>query len=358
MKSLPQPPQYHRKPPRRPNARQQRGIAILTVLVIAVLVVTIAATVLARQSRAIRHFDNAQSLERAWQYVSGVEQLASLQLAIDAKTNKYDALTDRWAYEIPWQNQTESNGAVVKFKGHIEDMQGRFNLNNILNQATDQKGKLDPTYFTLLKKVVKKAELPEGFADVIADWEDSNTEPQNADGAERDYYSSGSIPYLAADMAFTDVSELRLLRLEDLDNDAKEAALKRFSSMVIALPFKQTTVNPNTASFTLLSALGLNSEQITTLKEKRQQKQVFKTKEAFFQAMGFQDNDDQQKMLMGIFDVTSQYFRLSGEININHARVFVNSLLFRDSNGTVRVIMRQFDRANEAVTAATKTTTD
>ena len=126
-----------------------------------------------------------------------------------------------------------------------------------------------PLYFTLLKKVVKKAELPEGFADVIADWEDSNTEPQNADGAERDYYSSGSIPYLAADMAFTDVSELRLLRLEDLDNDAKEAALKRFSSMVIALPFKQTTINPNTASFTLLSALGLNSEQITTLKEKR-----------------------------------------------------------------------------------------
>lgn len=325
--------------------RQQRGIAILSVLVIAVLVVTLAAAIFARQSYAVRQTENFQSLERAWQYVLMMEQYAGLQLQLDAKDNQYDALTDRWAQQLPTQTLNEESGAVVKFTGKLEDLQARFNLNNLLSQDPEQPGKLDGAALNQLKQFVIDAGLPAGFADAIADWLDSNTQPQGLEGAERDYYLSGNIPYLAADMPFADTSEVRLLRLEMQDPEAKNKALSRFLSTVTALPFKKTTINPNTAKEPVLRALKLNPDQIATIFNKRKLQQAYKSKQDFVQDMAF--TPDQNVALRDSFDVTSQYFRLTGEVQINRARVFVNSLLLRDAQGSVRVIMRQFDRVNE-----------
>ncbi|SDZ88291.1 Type II secretion system (T2SS), protein K [Thiothrix caldifontis] len=335
-------PNHH---PARNRPRQQRGIAILSVLVIAVLVVTLAAAIFARQSRAVRQTDNFQSLERAWQYVLMMEQYAGLQLQLDAKTNKFDALTDRWAYRLPTQTLTEESGAIVKFTGNLEDLQGRFNLNNLLSQDAEQRGKLDGAALNQLKPFVTDAGLPAGFADAIADWLDSNTQPQGIDGAERDYYLAGAIPYLAADMPFVDVSEVRLLRLEMQDPEAKNKALNHFLTTVTALPFEKTTINPNTASKWVLKALRLSDSQIALILDKRKLKQAYRSKEEFLRDMAFEPGKDDA--LMNSFDVTTQYFRLTGEVQINRARVFVNSLLLRDAKGSVRVIMRQFDRVNE-----------
>ncbi|WGZ94872.1 MAG: type II secretion system minor pseudopilin GspK [Candidatus Thiothrix putei] len=335
-------PNHH---PARNRPRQQRGIAILSVLVIAVLVVTLAAAIFARQSRAVRQTDNFQSLERAWHYVLMMEQYAGLQLQLDAKTNKFDALTDRWAYRLPTQTLTEESGAIVKFTGNLEDLQGRFNLNNLLSQDAEQRGKLDAAALNQLKPFVTDAGLPAGFADAIADWLDSNTQPQGIDGAERDYYLAGVIPYLAADMPFADVSEVRLLRLEMQDPEAKNKALNHFLTTVTALPFEKTTINPNTASKWVLKALRLSDSQIALILDKRKLKQAYRSKEEFLRDMAFEPGKDDA--LMNSFDVTTQYFRLTGEVQINRARVFVNSLLLRDAKGSVRVIMRQFDRVNE-----------
>ncbi|MGB5599649.1 MAG: hypothetical protein WBM66_13095, partial [Thiothrix litoralis] len=72
---------------------------------------------------------------------------------------------------------------------------------------------------------------------------------------------------------------------------------------------------------------------------------AYRSKAEFIQEMAFTPGKDD--VLMNSFDVTTQYFRLTGEVQINRARVFVNSLLLRDPKGAVRVIMRQFDRVNE-----------
>ncbi|MDQ5769122.1 type II secretion system minor pseudopilin GspK [Thiothrix subterranea] len=325
--------------------RQQRGIAILSVLVIAVLVVTLAAAVFVRQSRAVRQTDNFQSLERAWQYVLMMEQYAGLQLQLDAKDNKYDALTDRWAQQLPTQTLNEESGAVVKFTGKLEDLQARFNLNNLISQEGESRGKQNGAAVEQLKPFVTDAGLPIGFVNAIVDWVDIDSQPQGLEGAERDYYMSGEIAYLAADMPFADTSEVRLLRLEMHDPDAKNKALNRFLSTVTALPFKQTTINPNTASKAVLRAMRLSDSQIASILDKRKLKQAYKRKDEFEQEMAF--TPDQNIALRDSFDVTTDYFRLTGEVQISRARVFVNSLLLRNKNGSVRVIMRQFDRVNE-----------
>lgn len=339
--------------PRR-DAAQQRGIAILTVLVIALLIVTLAAAIFARQSYALRQTENFHSLERAWQYVFTMEQFAALQLQLDAKTNRFDALTDRWAIPLPTQTLKEDSGAVVKFSGKLEDQHSRFNLNNLVHQDGELRGKLDGAAQTHLKNFVTDAGLPVGFTNVLSDWVDSNNLPEGMEGAERDYYLSGAIPYLAADMPFVDLSEVYLLRLDNLEPKQKDKALQQFLTTVTVIPFKKSTINPNTASPAVLKAMRLSNEQINQILTKRRLKQAYKSKDEFQRDMGFASEKD--ALLINSFDVVSQYFRLTGEVEINRARVFVNSLLLREANGSVRVIMRQFDRATGLANDSNKTT--
>lgn len=333
----------------RNSPQRQRGIAILTVLVIVALVVTLATVILARQSRSVRQMDNFQSLERAWHYAFTMEQFAILQLRLDAKTNKYDALTDRWAYQLPTQVLNEESGATVRFTGKLEDMQGRLNLNNLLDK--EKEGALNGEYLKLVPKFISNAGLPKGFSEAIIDWVDKDSQPFGVNGAERDFYLAGTIPYLPANMPFVDPSELRLLRLEIFEADKKRQALERLQSMVSTLPFRGTTINPNTASPEVLKALGLSADQVSLVVEKRRNKQVYKSKDNFLREMGINNNTADDKILSKIFDTQSQYFRLTGTIEINRARVFLNTLLFRGNKGEVRVIMRQFDRVNETITA-------
>lgn len=341
-------------PTPRPKRTQQRGIAILTVLVIAVLIVTLAAAIFARQSYALRQTDNFHSLERAWQYVFTMEQFAALQLQLDAKTNRFDALTDRWAIPLPTQTLKEASGAVVKFSGKLEDQHSRFNLNNLIHPDGELRGKLDGAAQNQLKNFVTDAGLPVGFTNVLTDWVDSNNLPEGMEGAERDYYLAGAIPYLAADMPLVDLSEVYLLRLDNLEPQQKDQALKQFFSMVTVLPFKKSTINPNTASPAVLKAMRLSNEQINQILTKRRLKQAYKSKEEFQRDMAL--TPDKDALLINSFDVVSQYFRLSGEVEINRARVFVNSLLLREANGSVRVIMRQFEHATELANTPNKTT--
>lgn len=327
-------------PPRPKPPQRQRGIALLTVLVIAVLAVTLATAILARQSRAIRQSENFQSLERAWQYALTMEQYAALQLQLDAQANRFDSLADRWAYPLPTQILKEESGATVRLSGKLEDQHSRFNLNNLVQQTGQLRGQVDGLAQNQLRNFASDAGLPAGFINALSDWVDGNVLPTGTEGAERDYYLAGSIPYLAADMPFADISEVRLVRLDIPDPQLRNQALQKFLSMVTALPFKKTTINPNTASRAVLKALRLNDNQINQILEQRDT-QPYRTKEAFVRAMGFHPERD--KALADSFDVQSQYFRLLGEVEINRARVPVNSLLLREPNGKVRVIMRQFD---------------
>jgi general secretion pathway protein K len=354
-------PHHHHRYPRHKPPRQQRGIAILTVLVIAVLIVTLAAVIFARQSRAVRQNDNYQSLERAWQYAYTLEQYAGIQLQRDFKANKYDALGDRWTYKVPAQTVTEDSGAIVKFTGRLEDLQARFNINNLL----DEKGKLRTTgEDAYLKELIRQAGLPASFLSVIIDWMDSDSQIQNGDSAERDYYLAGNTPFNTADMPFTDPSELRLLRLDTLEPKAKEKALDTFTQTINTLPssvLAKTTINANTASQEVLNALGLSKERVAMILAAQKQKLPYKTQDELINALTFNPQDPTEQTLMNRIkqqvDVKSSFFLLTGEIQINRARVFLNSVLFREPDGKVRVIMRQFDRVNTKSTTTNDAST-
>lgn len=345
------------------SPRQQRGIAILTTLVIAVLVVTLATVIFARQSRAVRQTDNYQSLERAWQYAYSIEQFAGMELVRDAKSSKHDDLTEDWAINLPTLPLEEGNGVKVgEFTATLEDLQGRFNLNSIM---TD-KGQESPNQeMTTLQELAKSAGLPTSFANTVFDWMDPDAIIKSGDSAETDYYLSGAIPYRAADMPMADISEIRLLRL-DVEPEQKDKAMNAFLHNVTVLPFN-TTVNANTASEVVLQAMGLNAERIKTIMEARtpENEKPFKTTKELFDALNFITDGTTEPAkadaalkarLEKTLDVSSSYFRLKGEIKLGRARVHLNSVFYREPGKPIRVIMRQFDRVNDQ--PATTTTTD
>lgn len=327
-----------------PTRKPQRGIAILTVLVMVALVMTLAAVIFARQSRAVRQQDNYQSLERAWQYALSLEQFVGMELQRDAKSpDQYDALNEGWADLRGLPIEEGSGVKVGEFSGEVIDLQGRYNLNNVINEE----GLLRPDQQIALQRVVSSAELPTGFASALVDWLDKDEVISNGESAESDYYLSSAIPYRAANMAFSDVSELRLLRLE-LPNEDKTAALQRLQAMVTTLPVQATVikVNANTASAEVLKALGLSSQQAELILSERET-------DPYETAQDLADKaslTSEQKLLLG---VSSQYFRLQGEVRMGRARVHLNSVFFRAPNKPIRVIMRQFQRVDDPKPPAT-----
>lgn len=326
-----------------PLRKAQQGIAILTVLVMVALVMTLTAVIFARQSRALRQQDNYQSLERAWQYALSLEQFVGMELQRDAQSNQYDALTEGWATILPRLPIEEGRGVKVgEFSGSVEDLQARYNLNNVINKE----GLLRPDQQAILQRVVSSAKLPAGFASVVVDWLDKNEIIFDADGAESDYYLSLAIPYRAANMAFSDVSELRLLRLE-LPHEDKLAALQRLQTLVTTLPVQEsvTTVNANTASAEVLTALGLSAQQVDLLLNERATA-PYKTPQALADKVNL---TTEQQSLLG---VASRYFRLQGEVRVGRARVYLNSVFFREPGQPTRVIMRQFQPDNSPKPAA------
>lgn len=354
----------HRQPPAN-NPHQQRGIAILTTLVVAVLVVTLATVILARQSRAVRQTDNFQSLERAWQYAYALEQFAGMELQRDAKSNKYDALDEdwaKWSKNPPTLPLQEGNSVTVgEFRLKLEDLQGRYNINNLL----DEKGKLRTNGEDQhLKKLAQAAGLPESFVSVIIDWMDPDAIIQTGDSAETDFYLSGAIPYRAADMPFADSSELRLLKLDIEPPAQKNKALGAFLQTVTVLPFKKTTVNANTTSAAVLQAIGLSSDRIKIIMDRRlpDNEKPFKTTADLFAALAFNPADQAdtalETQLKETLDVSSSYFHLSGKLTVGRATVFMNSVFYREPGKPIRVIMRQFDRAEEPEPKPTTTTDD
>lgn len=325
-------------------ASRQRGVAILTVLVIAALVMTLATVIMVRQARAIRQTENYESLERAWQYALALEQFVGVNLKREALSHPgYDAIPDNM--QIPPLPIQEGQGVVVgNFTGKVEDLQARFNINNVLDE--NGKARNDGGIETL-KSLVILNQLPESYADALIDWIDPDTVIRSGDSAESDYYLSGSIPYRAANQPFTDISELRLVRLEIPDPKKKERYLQRFLSTVTVLP-TFTKININTANPSVLEALGLTPEQIKTITEAHKSNKPFKTMAEFWTAMAFsaEQTKDQQR-LANLLDIHSNYYRIQGEIRLDRARVLLTSVLFSEPGKPVRVIMRQFDKVNE-----------
>lgn len=309
------------------SARRHRGIALLTAMLVMALASIAAAAVLVSANTAIRRSGTLIDGERAWWYASGVESWVRAILVRDAKESQLDGLGEDWARNVDFL-PVEQGG----LSGGLEDLQGRFNLNNLA--AAPPKATVYVQQWQQLFRVLDldaSQALP--LAAAIRDWIDTNSTPDSG-GAEDDYYQGLEQPYRAANQPLSSPSEL--LAIKGMTREI----FQRLAPFVTALPSGQapTPINVNTAKKEVLMALSpnMNPSKVDAWIEDRIKNPV----------------DNPQKLYAPPLDVLpadvppdavsarSEYFQLQVTAVVGSGQVQLYSVLRRPASGPPLVIAR------------------
>ena len=278
------------------TANSQRGVALLTILLLVVSITVVAGSMLASQKIAIRRsgllFDQNQLL----QDIDAGQQLAVTMIRADSNLNDTDSAQDIWAQPIP--PYTLANHSVSI---ELRDESGRFNINNLY-----QDGSANTTALAVFQRLLTQLNLEPDIAIAILDWQDADGEVYQDGGDESTVYAQQSNA-VATDalpnQPFVSIDQL----LEVTGVSAETLAVLR--PYLTAVPY-YVPININTASPVLLAALmdGANSQQMQSLVDMRAQ-QALTSIDAVWQLPIFGSvNDEQRKALTPMLAVDSQAF--------------------------------------------------
>jgi general secretion pathway protein K len=323
----------NRRPPLR---KRQRGVALIVAVLIAALATMLAASVSFKGYMDQRRTANALAMDQGFEVALGGEAWAADALRRDKQQSaKTDDFTEEWATPIPPIPLDDGKGNTYgDFEGQLEDMQGRFNLNSLVVLEGGQL-KTDPLAIARFERLLELLEMETKWAKVIADWIDSDVQPEFPDGAEDPTYTGLSPPYRTANMPVTRASELLSLTGFGLDR------YRKLEPFVTALPIG-TPINLCTASPELLDALVAGRRQFTMARDntaETRKQRCFPTKQDYESALS---TEEKQELVQGkVIDQTSSYFRSTIWVTIGTTQYTLYSLLYRSgNNGLVRPILR------------------
>lgn len=219
------------KPPS-PTVAKQRGMAIISALLITAVVAVIAAGMLTRQSVFTRSLEAEQArVQGSALLLGGLE--VSRQLLRDARAQ--DVLT---RLDQPWARpiRTAQDG---EFEGRLEDLQGKFNLRNLVVREQVDLGQMR-SFERLCAMIGVDARLAQRISQrVIAGY------------PRKPVASASGLPGPALPATQPMLRSLDQLRgIEGLD----EPLLARLEQYVSIIPVT-TWVNSNTASAEVLAAV-------------------------------------------------------------------------------------------------------
>jgi len=287
-------------------------------LVLAVVTVALVAMSSDRQMD-IRRTQNQLRSTQAWEYVYGLEAWSANQLKVDAEANKYDALNDSWSKPLTLQAVPEGN-----LKADIIELQGRFNLNNIVldGMANDEE-------VLRLKRLLTILEIKTALVDALLDWVDADMKITMPHGAEDETYSKFKPPYRSSNVPFADISEL--LRIKGM-------TLKIYNKL---LPFIYVAdgyqpININTASAVVLRTLAPDIKKNQAESLYGSSGKPFKDIEAFLKDEAMDGITVNKESI----SVVSHHFLLSGHIDMGKNTLMFMSQLKRDDLGAVIVLKR------------------
>ncbi len=319
------PRKVHPTPPVR-----QRGIALITAVLVVALATILAVNVAFRSVLDQRRSANLFGADQAFEIALGAEALAAEGLSRDAQNSETDHLGETWAKPVI----LPVDDGIGTVEGRLEDMQGRFNLNNLVFAD----GTTNPDAVKQLERILQMVGVEPDWATAMADWIDEDIDPGFPNGAEDTTYTGQNPPHLAANMPITRISELMQLPGFTADRYAK---LKPF---VAALPVG-SKLNVCTAPGIVLDSLSeaerqfsLNADYLT---QQRQAIGCFPRLTDLQATLGAAEYDKVKNSLAE----TSSYFMATVWVTIGTTDFTLYSLLARVGNGQVRPVLRSIGTA-------------
>lgn len=248
-------------------SRSQRGMALITVLLV-LAVITILASQLIQQSRAATKQTSWVIQEaQAWQYAMGAEELAKLKLG--------DYVRQRNAPHPSGNTDVESTINILSPMPTLPADHGEIQL-----QIIDRQAKLNIAAISeseqvksVFQRLLQSVEITQPLADSITDWQDPDQRP-NGSGQEDSGYLALDTPYRTAGRAMANVSELQAI-------DGVDAPVYSVLSRYLATLPITTRLNINTASAEVLSALHKDLDGQQVVQQRQHQHEGFKSIEEF-----------------------------------------------------------------------------
>lgn len=344
----------------------QSGIAIITVLLVISLATIVIASMVGRQQLDLRRERNEAFISQARSLALSGEKFATAVLFRDVKVGdreNSDSLDDDWAQTLP---PIPIDNAALE--GCIVDMQGKFNLNNLV----DAEGKPVQPYVDQFGRLLQELNIDRSKLQAVVDWIDSDVNAMTPDGAEDDYYSGLEPAYRAANASFVSVSELQLVKGFSTLVEEEQADYELLVPHITALPALggPTPVNVNTATPQVMASLSeflqplgadlsrwdteaysdypdcenifdLAAEETSNTLEDQRDTTPYESTLIFEDSAAPESGE--QIAEPGSYDVRSDYYQVRIDVTTEGVKLTQYTLLRRDPEGRSEIVRRSID---------------
>ena len=302
---------------------REKGVALITAMIVMALATIVAADLAWDNALDIRRTTMLLYRDQAVQVALGAENWVASILRQDLQDTDNDHLAELWASELP---PLPIDGGEVF--GVVEDLQGRFNINNLI----DADGEVNEESLEQFRRLLAALELDPRFAGIAADWIDPDADALFPDGAEDGIYTGIDPPYRAPNQLLSNISELAAL------NGMDKLTFDTLAPHITALPGR-TPVNVNTATPIVLQSLGENISpgDVEGLLSEREGAGFSDVQNAFVSLV-------EPEVLQELVD-SSQYFQLKVIVRIDTVRITLFTVLRRGPGGSVAPILRSLGTA-------------
>lgn len=312
----------------------QRGVALIMVLLAMALVVMLTAGMTQQQSVRVFKASHYLAQQQGTSIALGAEAFAKQILVRDFEDDKeesemIDSLDEFWAMNAAILPLDDNGVAEVQ----IDDLGGRINLNDLVTAN----GQVNTQTKERLTRLLAALDVSVVNVDALVDWIDENDQTISAYGAEDGQYLSMEPDYRAGNQPFVSVSELRLI-----DGMTPEA-YELLRPHVAALPVSGLGINVNTATAPVLRSLSdeLTDAQAAAILEKREEEPFLNLQDFLalpeFAGLG---------LTSAGLGLQTRFFEVVSRITYDNRVVNMVSTVFRNPEGEVSTVRRDTGQKN------------
>ncbi len=311
---------------RPPLLLRQRGVAVVTALLLTTLAITIVASLFWQQQVQVRSIENQRlQLQKQW-ILRGALDWARLILREDARYSSIDSLDEPWAVPLSEtrldqyveNNRSESEASDAVLLGNIVDAQSRLNLTNLAPN-----GAINPDEVDAFGRLLSLLGINPALASRTAEFMRSVTTPNVAAGQT----SGGSPPQLP----LTQVDDLLAIPGFTTEN------VETLRPFLVVLP-RATAVNVNTAPPEVLAARvpNLSMGDAASLVAARQNA-------AFRSATDIANRvPSGAGSVASSLSVATNFFLVNGSVRLSRAGLNIQALIERNGPKTNVIWVREY----------------
>jgi general secretion pathway protein K len=311
---------------RRQRSGRERGVAVITALLLTTLAISIVASLVWQQQVQVRSMENQRlHLQTKW-ILRGALDWATLVLFQDGVDHReYTSLDQVWATPLAdtrldqyvERERVEGETFDASLSGNITDACSRYNLRDL----GLGKGQLSESQIEIFERLLRNLQLDTGLARRIATFVAAGL-PVTA-GEENDDPAKQvqATPVIGAPVKILEVEDLLTVK------GVTPAVVERLRPFVTVLP-QATPVNVNTAPAEVLAALvpNMSVSEANTLIVRRKQAAWRET--TYFAE---QVHSESRPLTEGSYAVKSDWFLVDTRIRLDRAALDAQALIHRSS---------------------------